>query len=103
MGKGKVSPALHRNVRVCQKTKPVPFATHQLLLPQKRGEGEGGAGAWGALCDPKGKTLRKEQNKYPLLPPSLNKRGQNQTLLLSEGLSPTPVNTAPEPCPGVGL
>lgn len=41
VGKGKVSPALCRNVQVCQKTKPVPFATHQLLLPQKRGE-EGG-------------------------------------------------------------
>lgn len=41
VGKGKVSPALRRNARVCQKTKPVPFATHQLLLPQKRGE-EGG-------------------------------------------------------------
>lgn len=41
LGKGKVSPALCRNVQVCQKTKPVPFATHQLLLPQKRGE-EGG-------------------------------------------------------------
>lgn len=41
VGKGKVSPALRRNAQVCQKTKPVPFATHQLLLPQKQGE-EGG-------------------------------------------------------------
>ena len=54
VGKGKVSPALCRNVQVCQKTKPVPFATHQLLLPQKRGE-EGGRERGGHFVTRKGK------------------------------------------------
>lgn len=98
-------PQLCTEMFECVKRQSLSPLQHTSCCCHKSGQRRrrGRVGAWGALCDPKGKTLRKEQNKYPLLPPSLNKRGQNQTLLLSEGLFPTPVNTAPEPCPGVGL
>lgn len=73
---GKGFPSSVQKCSSVSKDKACPLCNPPAAAATKAGRG-GGPGAWGALCDPKGKTLRKEQNKYPLLPPLLNKRGQN--------------------------
>lgn len=75
-GEGKGFPSSVQKCSSVSEDKACPLCNPPAAAATKAGRG-GGLGAWGALCDPKGKTLRKEQNKYPLLPPLLNKRGQN--------------------------